>query len=144
MMPDLAKIFAWLAAVDPRLPGVACALIVLAVFLLNYAVRKLFPDAWEWAADLLPFLRGDVGPVLRALRKFWQALPSVIQTAALTALVAGGSVKAAVLGAVLGAAPPVLHELGKWCPIIPYKGAAEVTRDDPNITLNESAKRGTD
>lgn len=139
MLPNISELFATLAAIDPRLPGAACALVVLAIFLGSYGVRKRWPAAWEWGADLLPFLRGDVGPVLRALRKLWQAVPSAVSGAALTSLAAGASVKAAVLGALLGLLPPVMHELGKWCPWIKYRGETELPDADWELNQTDPA-----
>lgn len=134
MLPDVSKLFANLASLDPRLPGAACGLVVLAVFSLMYWVRRRFPKIWERCADLAPFLRGDVDPVLAALRKAWQAVPSAVAGAVMTALLSGGNLRAAELGAVLGLLAPVLHELAKWCPWLSYRGEVGLLPTDVDVT----------
>jgi hypothetical protein len=123
------KAIQYLTAIDPNLPP---ALVALVVFVLVYVVRKRWPAAWERFADIVP-LRYDSGLVVVALRKLWQAAPSVALGAAAPALLVGGDVAMAVKGALIALAAPALHELAKASPL-PYRGAigAPTKRKDDN------------
>lgn len=120
MLEQIRALVAWLNAVDPVLPR---ALLVTAVFLLIYLLRKLFPRAWELFARAVPVAVVDPAPVLLLLSKLWQALPGAAFGAALLAFTSGGDVRASVKGAIGGALAAFAHEVLKAVPWIPYQGA---------------------
>jgi hypothetical protein len=119
-----------LASVHQDLPWAA---ITLGVFLAVYLTRKLAPATWERFAAAVPVLAIDPSPVLVALSKLWQALPAVLLGAALPALASGGNVKQALVGAAMGALAPVLHELAKAAPWLPYRGATPEPKKPPTL-----------
>lgn len=95
-------------------------LLIVAIWLAQYLVRRFAPDVWESVANL-PF--NGARPAASVLRKAWQALPSVISGALVAALTGDGSFNDTFFGAVAGALAPVLHELLKAAPV-PYVGGA--------------------
>jgi hypothetical protein len=124
------QVIQYLADIDPNLPA---ALLALWCFGAIYLVRKRWPTAWERFADLVP-LRSDSGPLLAGLRKVWQTAPSVALGVAVPAILTGGNVGLAVKGALVALAAPLLHELAKAAPFVPYRGAigAPTKRKDDN------------
>lgn len=103
------------------------AALPLVLWFAQYLLRKLAPSFWEWCANLGPFGAVDLSPALTLARKVWQALPSVVGGAVIMALMSGGDVRAAALGALKGALAPLLHELLKAAPI-PYQGATNTAK----------------
>lgn len=101
----------YLAHVHPWLPAIV---LIFVLWAPQAAIRRWLPDVWEVPANwpwrkTFPELEA---PAL-ALRKAWQALPSVAVGAFLTAASAGFDTTDAVLGAVVALGAPALHELWK-------------------------------
>jgi hypothetical protein len=131
MLSQLKAAVAWLSVnVDPAVPR---ALLVLAVLVVVYAFRKLFPRAWEAFASVVPVPVIDAAPVLLVLSKFWQALPGTLLGMTTLALSTGGDVSATIKGAVFGALAALAHEVLKAVPWVPYRG--EVGRMKPPTLL---------
>lgn len=117
-MITLHFVWMWLAAFHATLPY---ALLTFLVYGLIYAWRKLHPKSWLWLESRLPFAAElDAGQELA--HNIALSLPSVAIAGALAALSSGGSVLAGVLGALAGAAAPLLHHTRKALPFDPYKG----------------------
>lgn len=94
------------------------------VWAIMWGVRKWLPGVWETIADR-PF---GPKPEPTTLRKIWQAIPSMVVGAVLSAFTAGVPVSAALgialadgVMSLIGA--PLIHHLGKWLPI-PYEGGS--------------------
>lgn len=119
MFEHLRSALLWLSTVDPALPR---ALLVAAVFLTVYVLRKLFPRTWEFFAGAVPVSVIDPAPLLLVLSKAWQALPAMVIGGVATALTTGGDVRASVKGALFGALAALAHELAKAAPWLPYRG----------------------
>jgi len=114
-MNPFQTVYQYLLSVDPNAP---LAGLVLTVFGAVYLARKFFPNLWELFATACPGLaKLDSGPALALAFKSWQALPGLVFGAALMALSTGGSVKAAITGALAGPIASLTHELLKA-----YKG----------------------
>lgn len=112
-----------LAEFHPALPW---ALLTLAIWAVVALVRRWLPDAWEWAADL-PFVSlAQLGPVVLAARKAWQALPSVAAGALLAAL-SSDDPSAAYYGALAGLGAPVWHECLRALKALSGGGSAPLT-----------------
>lgn len=135
---------AWakLAALSPEARWTA---LVAAIFLIVYLVRKFAPKLWLAFEAKSPFVVADPAPVLAALHKAFQAIPSVLLGIAIPALLSGGDVKAAAFGALMGLVPPVQHELARWAKWIPYEGKLGKQKpksdrkdppDDPDTTVS--------
>lgn len=102
------------AAIDAVHPALFPITMVAALWVTQWAVRRWAPQLWERTANW-PFRAGlldfDV-----AMRKVWQALPSVLGGAVLMWLASGGSLMELAAGAAFGALAPAWHELLKWLP----------------------------
>lgn len=132
---------AWLSTnIDPAVPR---ALLVVAVLVVVYAVRKLFPRAWEEFARIVPVPRIDPAPVLLVLSKTWQALPGTLIGALTLALSTGGDPRASVKGAVFGALAALAHEIMKAVPWIPYQGKVGGSVPPPGASGNGGGSGGT-
>jgi hypothetical protein len=116
-------------------PALPAGLLVAAIWLANYLVRRFIPHVWETIANL-PFPNGAHKPVLELARKVWQALPSIATGALLTSLTGNGGITEAVFGAVLGALAPVWHELLKALPVVPYRGGKPPATDPWKVDAN--------
>jgi len=121
---------AWLTAINPELPW---ALLALAVFAICYAVRRWLPRVWERIVAIVP-VRVDTSGALVALRKLWQSWPSALLGAVLPVLLTGGDTKLAAKGALVGLLAPLIHELAKWAPFLPYRGATKPKSKDDDKT----------
>lgn len=121
MLESIKLAVAWLSLnIDPAVPR---ALLIALVFAAVYAIRKLFPRAWEWFARAVPVPVIDPAPLLLLLSKAWQALPAALLGGVATALTTGGDVTKTVKGVVFGALAALAHEFVKAVPWIPYRGA---------------------
>jgi hypothetical protein len=104
----------YLSSLHPLLPP---GLLVLLVWLPQYLVRRYKPLWWQQFAEL--------GPSGATVGKVWQALPSVVAGAAVTAFSTGtGNPTDMACGALVGALAPLWHHLLKWLPG-PYQGGSE-------------------
>ncbi len=110
---------AWLEGIHPALPW---ALLTAGIWLFQYGVRREFPALWETIANFGPLADYKLQPAVRLARKVWQALPSILLGAILSAAATGSDVGAIWLGALAGAIAPLKHELLKALPFISYKG----------------------
>jgi hypothetical protein len=63
------------------------------------------------------------------------SLPSVVVSAVAAALLSGGGLPAAVVGAVVGACLPLLHHIRKALPFDPYRGAVGEVKKAPRAPL---------
>jgi hypothetical protein len=132
-LDTLKAAVAWLSTnIDPAVPR---ALLVVAVLVVVYAVRKLFPRAWEAFASVVPVPVIDPAPVLLVLSKFWQALPGTLLGMLSLALSTGGDPRATVKGAVFGALAALAHEVMKAVPWVPYRGEVGKTKLPPVLPL---------
>src|SRR5262245_21439642 len=106
MLETIRNALTYLSALNPDLPW---ALLALGVFVLVYMVRKAAPAVWLWFEAKSPALKhlDDPTPVLVAVHKAFQALPSVLLGALLPAVISGGDLRQAAAGAVMGLLPPV-------------------------------------
>lgn len=102
--------------------GSAFAVLCLAVFLFVYAFRKLLPNVWIWLVKRIPYIDFETEPVLAFLDKTLQTLPGAVFGAFLTWASTGGSLKAAMFGAISGPLMAVGHHILKSIPWIPYMG----------------------
>lgn len=119
-------------------PAAPAILLIGAIWLAQYLVRRFVPNIWERIANW---------PAASLFRKVWQALPSIAMGALLTSISGDGSITDAVFGAVAGALAPVLHEMLKAAPI-PYRGGKPPAADpvalpepEPAETLRRSYSR---
>lgn len=112
----MQQIIDYLTSVHITLPW---ALLTLAIWLTQWAVRVWVPTFWERIANV-PF-PVDAGPAIKIARKSWQALPSVLSGAIVGAVMMGDDPGAAWLGAMAGFAAPIWHEVLKNLPG-PYRG----------------------
>lgn len=119
-MPESIKAAALALVANAEARWVA---LVVAIFLIVYLVRKFAPKAWLWFETRSPFVVADPAPVLVALHKAFQAIPSVVLGMVIPAGLTGGDWKAALFGGLLGLLPPLKHELFKWIEWLPYRGA---------------------
>lgn len=109
LLDYLNPIYRILASIGPQVPqGVFVAM----VFLTVLAWRKLSPDTWRKYSKLIPVSDEQSERFSSALRKVWQALPSVLISAVYGALGTGLEVWPTVKLALLGLIPPILHEVG--------------------------------
>ena len=108
------SVWLWLYGIHPALPW---ALIPVAAWAVNWAIRSWQPGsrAWEAVTRALP---GAVGSLLS---KAVQTLPSVAMGAIVTALASGLGLRQTVLGALVALGAPVWHEFLKAIPV-PYVG----------------------
>lgn len=132
MLEPIRTALTKLSAISPDLPW---CLLALGLFLLVYAVRKFAPALWLAFEARSPFLPADPEPVLVALHKLYQALPSAFVGLVLPAVISGGDWRKALAGALVGLLPPVMHELAKWAPFLPYRGAVEARPKAPMLLL---------
>lgn len=115
-------------------PAAPAILLVGAIWLVNYLVRRFVPNLWERIANI-PFPNGAHRPAVELARKAWQALPSVA-TGALLAAISTGDATNAVVGAILGLIAPVWHEALKALPV-PYRGGkAPAAEPKPPASMN--------
>lgn len=134
--------WAYLAALSPETRWSA---LVVAIFLIVFAVRKLAPKLWLAFEARSPFVVADPEPVLAAMHKAFQAIPSVLLGLVIPAVLTGGDWKSAAIGGLLGLVPPVQHELARWAKWIPYEGKLGKPKpksdrkdppDDPDTTVS--------
>jgi hypothetical protein len=125
-------VWTWLATANALAPY---SVVTLAAFGLIYAWRKLSPKSWLWIESRLPFAAElDAGETLA--KNLVLSLPSLAIGAALAALGGGVSFPVALLGALAGAAAPLLHHVRKALPFDPYRGAvADVLPADASDKL---------
>lgn len=123
-------------------PAAPSVILVALIWLSQWAVRRFVPDVWERIANW-PF--NGARPAATALRKVWQALPSIATGALLTSLSGSGSITEAVFGAVLGALAPAWHEVLKALPFVPYRGgkspAVDPWQSDANTPTEPAIRR---
>jgi len=102
-----------MVGVHPVLPWLV---FTLAIWAPQWAIRTWRPGIWEKMASL-PFIKlANLGPALKLARKAWQAIPSAAAGAILFALMNGGDIETAWIGAVGGLIAPVWHETLKKLP----------------------------
>lgn len=109
------------SALESFHPAAPAVVMLGAIFLSQYLVRRFIPGVWEWMANL-PFPGGAHKPAVILLRKAWQALPSAGVGAFLGAFAYNGDTTAAVAGAIVALFAPVGHEMLKAAPSVPYRG----------------------
>jgi hypothetical protein len=125
-------VWAWLAAWNVALPY---AVLALAVFQLIHYWRKWHPRSWLWMSSRLPFA-AELDEAEELAHNIVLSLPSVLVSAVAAALLSGGGLPAAIVGAVVGACLPLLHHIRKALPFDPYRGAVgEVKKAKPNNPL---------
>lgn len=139
-MLQIKSALTWLTAISPELPW---ALLALGCFVAIYICRKFAPKLWLRFEVLSPFVVADPAPVLAALHKAFQAMPSVLIGLVLPAVISGGDWRMALTGGLVGLLPPILHELAKWAPWLPYRGELSKPKsdrkdppDDPDTTVS--------
>jgi len=116
-------VWLWLYSIHPALPW---ALIPLSSWLANWAIRRWSPTLWERCARLGP---GAVGSMAS---KAFQALPSIVTGAIVSALASGLDLRQTVLGALVGLGAPIWHEFLKNMPG-PYRGGMPPAASDASI-----------
>jgi len=110
-MTQLSQLHIWLENLHPATPW---ALLTAAILVLQWGVRRAFPDLWERVANLPPnFEAYQLDGLVAAARKAWQALPSVLIGALYSAAVSGGSFRELWIGALSGVLAPVSYEIAK-------------------------------
>lgn len=129
-MQFLHAVAAYLSATHPEL---VWALLALAVFAICYLLRRFAPSVWERAVAIYP-LSVDTSGAVVALRKVQQTWPSALIGAVLPVLLTGGDTKLALKGALVGLFAPVIHELAKALPFLPYRGETKVKPKDDDRT----------
>jgi hypothetical protein len=123
-MLSIHFVWAWLAAWHAVLPY---AVLGLAIFEVVHFWRKWHPRSWLWLESRLPFAE-ELNAAEELAHNIVIGLPIALVTAAAAALLSGGGVGAAVAGAVVGAALPLLHHIRKALPFDPYRGALGAVR----------------
>jgi len=129
-MQLLHDIAASLNAINPEL---IWALLALAVFVICYLLRRFAPSVWERLVAIYPVSVDTSGAVV-ALRKVQQSWPSALLGAVLPVLMTGGDTKLALKGALVGLLAPVIHELAKALPFLPYRGETRAKPKDDDKT----------
>ncbi len=109
----LATVRDALASAHPSLPWIVLA---LAIFLVQYGVRRWCPSLWLWAFRWIP---EDLPAVFR---NAIQSAPSLFMGLALPSLASGGDLRHAFWGTLAGTAAPVAHHLLKAVPFLRYRG----------------------
>ena len=131
-------LYLWLSAINPLLPW--ALLVFVPCFAVPWALRSFAPHFWELiprAVDkFVMFVHLPLdGFGAQALAKIAQGLPSALMGAVAAALALGTDPGQAFKGALAGAGAPLLHELLKALPWVPYTGgrfpAAGVTPKPP-------------
>lgn len=126
-METLMQLLAGLKAMlDGFNPALWPCVVVAALWVAQWAVRRWAPGVWEKMADL-PF-RNELTEFDKRMRKVWQAIPSAVMGAVLFGLAGGGDIVDAAVGAVFALLAPIFHELLKKLPI-PYRGGTPPAAD---------------
>jgi len=117
--------YLWLAGIHPLLPW--ALLVGVPCFVIPWALRSFAPHAWERIPALVDrsvmFVHLPLnGFGAAALAKIAQGIPSTVMGAVAAALALGLDPGVAAKGAFAGAMAPLLHELLKAVPWVPYTG----------------------
>lgn len=108
----------WLSLQHPALPWVVMTAVI---WLTALVARKIMPTKWE-ALARWPFGDADLKPAGMLAFKIWQGVPSVLAGAILAAATMRLDYGLLWKGALAGACAPILHELLKALPFVPYRG----------------------
>lgn len=108
-MPSLLFLQHWVS----DHPDLARACVAGFVFLVMYAVRKLFPNVWLFFERMSPALSAEMTWLDEQLHKLWQAVPSALLGGLVAPAMFGADFKQTLLGMLTGLVAPFSHELLK-------------------------------